>query len=171
MGVFASIPRTPMAKKKPPANFSPRIANRRATYDYHISDKLEVGIKLRGTEVKSVRLGHVSLAEGYVGIDPKAMTLQLFNVDIAHYPQAGPIQHEPKRTRTLLAHKREINSLFGKTTAKGVTLVPLALYFKNGMAKLEIGVGVGKKQQDKRQDIRKAEADREIRRAMTRKIL
>lgn len=158
-------------RKKTTHNFSPRIVNRRATHDYHISDKLEVGIKLLGTEVKSVRHSHVSLAEGYVGIDPKSMTLQLFNVDIAHYAQAGPIQHDPKRIRTLLAHKREINSLFGKTTAKGVTLVPLAMYFKNGTAKLEIGVGVGKKQQDKRQDIKKAEADREIRRAMTRQIL
>jgi SsrA-binding protein len=161
-----------MAKsKKPNPNFAPRIVNRKARHDYHISDTLEVGIKLRGTEVKSVRHSHVSLAEGYVGVDPKTMTLQLFNVDIAHYAQAGPIQHEPKRTRALLAHKREIKSLFGKTTAKGTTLVPLALYFKNGMAKLEVGVGTGKKQQDKRQDIRKAEADREIRRAMTRKIL
>ena len=161
-----------MAKqKKSKINFSPRIVNRRATHDYHISDTLEVGIRLLGTEVKSVRHAHVSLAEGYVGIEPKSMTMQLFNVDIAHYAQAGPIQHEPKRTRTLLAHKREINSLYGKTTAKGVTIIPLAMYFKDGMAKLEIGVGVGKKQQDKRQDIKKAEADREIRRAMTRKIL
>ena len=161
-----------MAKnKKQKHNYAPRIFNRRATFDYHISDKLECGIKLLGTEVKAVRLGLVSLAEGYVAIDPKTEQLQLLNVDIAHYPQAGPIQHEPKRIRPLLAHKREIRSLFGKTTAKGVTLVPMAMYFVRGMAKLEVGVGTGKKQQDKRQDIRKAEADREIRRAMTRKIL
>ncbi len=157
--------------KKSAHNFAPRIVNRRARHDYHLSDELEVGIKLLGTEVKSVRLGHVSLAEGYVGIDPRSLTLQLFNVDIAHYPQAGPVQHDPRRVRTLLAHKREINSLLGKTTAKGVTLVPLALYFKDGRAKLEIGVGVGKKQQDKRQDLKKKEADREMQRAMTRKIL
>jgi len=161
-----------MAKKKKNIhNFAPRILNRRATYDYDISDKLEVGIKLLGTEVKSVRHSHVSLAEGYVAVDPRTMTLQLFNVDIAHYAQAGPIQHDPKRVRTLLAHKREINNLFGKTTAKGVTLVPMAMYFKNGMAKRQIGGGVGKKQADKRQDIRIKEADRDIRRAMTRKIL
>ncbi|MEM8738114.1 MAG: SsrA-binding protein SmpB [Planctomycetota bacterium] len=161
-----------MAKRKKPAhNFAPRIVNRRATYDYAITDRLEVGLRLRGTEVKSVRHSHVSLAEGYVAVNPKAMTLELYNVDIAHYPQAGPIQHEPKRVRQLLAHKREIRNLFGKTTAKGVTLVPLAIYFKNGMAKLEIGVGTGKKQADKRQDIRKKEAERDIRRAMTRKTL
>ena len=161
-----------MAKgKKKSQNFSPRIVNRKATHDYHISETLEVGIKLLGTEVKSVRHAHVSLAEGYVAVDPRSMTLQLMNVDIAHYPQAGPIQHEPKRTRTLLAHKREINNLFGKTTAKGVTLIPMAMYFKDGRAKLEVGVGTGKKQQDKRQDIRKKEADMEMRRAMTRKVL
>jgi SsrA-binding protein len=161
-----------MAKgKKNNPNFAPRIVNRKARHDYDIGDTLEVGIALRGTEVKSVRHGHVSLAEGYVGVDPKSMTLQLFNVDIAHYPQAGPIQHEPKRTRDLLAHKREIKSLFGKTTAKGVTLVPLALYFKDGRAKLEVGVGTGRKQHDKRQDLRKKEADKEIRRAMARKVL
>ena len=160
-----------MARKKPAHNYAPRIVNRRATHDYLISDKLEVGVKLLGSEVKSVRLGHVSLAEGYVAIDPKKLTLQLFNVDIAHYPQAGPLQHDPKRIRTLLAHKREINSLLGKTSAKGVTLVPMAMYFVDGRIKLEIGVGVGKKHYDKRQDLKKAEADREMRRAMARQIL
>ncbi len=158
-------------KKKSKNNFSPCILNRRATHDYDITDKLEVGIKLLGTEVKSVRHSHVSLAEGYVAVNPHAMTLQLFNVDIAHYAQAGPFQHDPKRTRLLLAHKREINHLYGKTTAKGVTIIPLAMYFKNGMAKLEIGVGVGRRQADKRQDIRKKEAEQEIRRGMTRQIL
>ena len=160
-----------MPPKKSAHNYSPRIVNRRAHFDYHLSDQVEVGLKLLGTEVKSIRLGHVSLAEGYVAIDPKRMTLQLFNVDIALYPHGGPLQHEPKRIRTLLAHKREIASLLGKTSAKGVTLVPLAMYFKDGRAKLEIGVGTGKKQQDKRQDIKKKEADREMKRAMTRKIL
>ncbi len=160
-----------MARKKTAHNFAPRIVNRRATHDYAISDKLEVGVKLLGSEVKSVRLGHVSLAEGYVAIDPKRLTLQLFNVDIAHYPQAGPLQHDPKRVRTLLAHKREINSLLGKTTAKGVTLVPMAMYFVDGRIKLEVGLGVGKKHYDKRQDLKKAEADRDIRRAMARQVL
>ncbi|MEM1107261.1 MAG: SsrA-binding protein SmpB [Planctomycetota bacterium] len=161
-----------MAKrKKPPRNFEPRILNRRAKHDYDISDKLEVGIKLLGTEVKSIRHGHASIAEGYVAVNIDAMHLQLYNVDIAHYPQAGPFQHDPKRVRTLLAHKREIKQLYGKTTAKGVTIIPLALYFKNGMAKLEIGVGVGRKQADKRQDIRKRDAENEIRKAMARKVM
>ncbi len=159
-----------MAKKKP-HNLSPRIANRRAHHDYHISEKLECGIQLRGTEVKSVRNGQVSLAEGYASVDPQTEELFLVNVEIAHYPHAGPLQHETKRKRRLLAHKRQIRSLIGTTSAKGVTLVPLAMYFSKGMIKVEIGVGVGKKTHDKRQDIRKKETDRDLRRAMTRKTL
>lgn len=161
-----------MAKrKKVKHNFSPMIVNRRAGRDYDITDKLEVGMKLLGTEVKSIRHSQISLAEGYVAVNPVAMTLQLFNVNIAHYPQAGPFQHDPKRVRLLLAHKREIKSLYGKTTAKGVTLIPLEVYFKNGMAKMKIGVGTGRRQADKRQDIRKKEAEKDMRKAMTRKII
>lgn len=160
-----------MAKKTKPANLSPRIDNRRARHDYHISDKLEVGVALLGSEVKSIRNGQVSLAEGYVAVNPKTEELELLNVDIALYPQAGVNQHEPRRTRKLLAHKREIRSLLGKTTAKGVTIVPLAMYFVRGRVKLEIGVGTGKKQHDKRQDLKKAAADREIRKAMSRKVI
>lgn len=159
-----------MAKKTKPANLSPRIANRRAHHDYHISEKLEVGIALRGSEVKSVRNSQVSLAEGYCAVDPKTEELVLYNVDIALYPQAGDRQHEPKRPRKLLAHKRQIRSLMGKTTAKGVTIVPLAMYFSKGLIKLEIGIGTGKKTQDKRQDMKKRDADKEIRRAMSRRV-
>jgi len=157
---------------KKPDNFSPRIANRRALHDYHIGDKIEVGIQLKGTEVKSIRHGNVSLAEGFALVDPRKMELFLHDVDIAHYQQAPPdAQHETKRPRKLLAHKREIESLFGKTTAKGVTLVPLAMYFKGGKVKVEIGVGTGKSHHDKRQDIKKRDADQEIRRGMTRKVI
>lgn len=160
-----------MAKKKKPQNLSPRIVNRRATHDYHISETLECGIQLRGTEVKSVRNGQVSLAEGYAMVDMKTEQLFLMNVEISHYPHAGPVQHEPKRTRKLLVHKKQIHSLIGKTTAKGATLVPMAMYFSKGMIKLEIGLGTGKKSHDKRQDIKKKETDRDLRRAMTRKRL
>ena len=161
-----------MAKKKPQKrNLSPRISNRRAHHDYHISDRIEVGIALRGSEVKSVRNGQVSLAEGYVYVDPKTEELILANVEISHYPHAGPTQHEPKRSRKLLAHKRQIQHLRGKTTAKGTTLVPVAMYFKDGLIKLEIGVGVGKRSYDKRQDMKKREARREIERGMTRRRL
>jgi len=159
-----------MAKQKK-ENLTPRVDNRRARHDYHILDKLECGIALRGSEVKSIRNGGVSLTEGYARVDPKKRELWLVDVDIAPYAQAGENQHEPKRVRKLLAHKREIDQLITATQAKGATLVPLALYFVRGMAKVEIGVALGKKQHDKRQDIKKREADREIRRGMTRKRL
>ena len=159
-----------MAKKKND-NRSPRIVNRRAHHDYLISDKLEVGVVLRGSEVKSVRNGQVSLAEGFAKVE-RSGELWLLNVDIAHYPQAGLAdQHEPKRPRKLLAHRREILKLEGQTSSKGSTLIPLAMYFVRGKVKLEIGVASGKKHHDKRQDIRKREAEREIRRGMTRKVL
>lgn len=158
-----------MAKHPQTKNLSPRIANRRATHDYHISEKLEVGIVLRGSEVKSVRQGQVSLAEGYVMIDLKTEQLILSGVEISRYLHAGQVQHETKRPRKLLAHKRQIRHLMGKTTAKGTTIVPLAMYFSRGLIKLEIGIGVGKKTYDKRQDMKKREARREIDRAMTRR--
>ena len=151
------------------ANMSPRIANRRATHDYHISDKLEVGIELRGTEVKSIRNGQVSLAEGFARVEPGTEELILYNVEISQYPHAGEHQHEPKRARKLLAHKRQILELMDKTSAKGATIIPLAMYFLRGRVKLEIGVGTGKQHQDKRQDIKKRDADREIRRAMSKR--
>lgn len=154
-----------------PENLSPRIANRRATHEYHILEKLECGIALRGTEVKSVRNARVSLAEGYARIDPKTRELWLCDVDIATYPPAGPHQHEPKRQRKLLAHKRQIESMAGRLTSSGLTLVPLAMYFSRGMIKVELGLAQGKKQHDKRQDIKKQQADRDIRRGMTRKVL
>ena len=160
-----------MAKKKPdkPKNLSPRIANRRAFHDYHIGEKFEVGIVLVGSEVKSIRNGQVSLAEGFAMIEPATMELWLHNVEIAPYPHAGPQhQHVPKRTRKLLAKKREIRTIHDKHIVKGVSLVPLAMFFVRGKVKLEIGVGTGKKAFDKRQDMKKRDADREIRRGMTR---
>ena len=147
---------------------APRILNRRATHDYHISDKLEVGIILRGSEVKSIRQGRVSLQEGFAMIDPNTLQLTLFNVEITPYDHAGPTtNHEGKRARGLLAHKRQILKLQKESLGKGSTIVPLAMYFVRGKVKLEIGVGVGKKEFDKRADIKKREADRAISRAMS----
>lgn len=158
-------------KKQTQHSFAPRIVNRKAHHDYHIGDTLECGVSLLGSEVKSVRLGRVSLAEGYVSVDERAGRLTLHNVDIALYPHAGEHQHAPKRPRTLLAHKREIAKLAGQVSTKGATLVPMAMYFVRGRIKLEVGVGTGKKQFDKRQDLKKKQSDRDIQRAMTRKIL
>jgi SsrA-binding protein len=150
-------------------NLSPRIANRRAFHDYHIDEKLEVGIVLTGSEVKSIRHGNVSLAEGFARIEPATMALLLHDVDIATYPQAGDRNHERKRPRKLLAHKRQIDKLATATAAKGATLIPLAMYFSDrGIVKVEIGVATGKHHHDKRADLKKKADQREIDRAMSR---
>jgi len=160
-----------MGKKKSKKTTSPRIVNRKARHNFHILEALEVGIILTGSEVKSTRDGQVSLGEGFARIEPATNELFLHNVHIAPYSHAGENGHDPDRTRKLLAHKREIKRLSVLTSSKGATLIPLSMYFLRGRAKLEIGVGVGKKQDDKRQDLKKREAQRDIQRAMTRKRL
>ena len=160
-----------MAKKKDKKTTAARIENRKARYNYHILETLEVGIVLGGSEVKSARGGQVSLGEGFARVDPASMELFLHGVHISPYAHAGPNGHQPDQTRKLLAHKREINRLYDLTSGKGPTLVPLAMYFVRGRAKLLLGVGVGKKQYDKRQDMKKRDAQKDIRRAMTRKRL
>ncbi len=160
-----------MAKGKRDAAHEPRIANRRAHHDYHVHESLEVGLVLLGSEVKSIRAGQVSLGEGFARVEPATGEMFLYNVDISPYAQAGPLGHEPKRPRKLLAHKRQIAKLLTATGAKGFTLIPLAMYFVRGKVKLEIGVCSGKRQSDKREDMKKKDADRSIRQAMTRKRL
>lgn len=157
-----------MPRKNPPTPSEPTIENRRARHTYFIEETLECGIRLLGSEVRSVRNGQVSLAEGYARatVDPPSFTLH--GVHIAEYAPAAARQHEPTRVRALLAHRREIRSLANAASEKGVTLVPLKMYFVRGRAKLLIGVGRGKRYADKRQDIDKQQARREIRRAMTR---
>lgn len=160
-----------MAKKNTP-NYSPRIVNRRARHDYHIIEKIEVGIALQGSEVKSIRHSQVSLAEGYATINPNTLELFLHDVSITAYQHAASdTGHEPTRTRKLLAHKQQIKKLLGITSVRGTTLVPLALYFVRGRVKLELGVGQGKRQFDKRQSLKKRDAQRDINRAMTRRRL
>ena len=158
-----------MAAKKKKQSNQPRIENRKARYDYHIFDTLECGIKLVGTEVKSVRQGRVTLSEGYVRASEVPLSLELHSIHISTYPPAGPKQHAPTRTRTLLAHKREIKKLAIETREKGITLVPLKMYFLNGRAKLLIGVARGKQHADKRQDLAKRQAQRDIQRAMSKR--
>lgn len=157
---------------QPNKTHSPRIVNRKARHDYHILDTLEVGVVLQGSEVKSVRNGQVSLAGGYARVESPSMELYLYDVDIAPYAHAvGPYAHEPKRPRKLLAHKHQIAKLLGQTSAKGVTIVPLEMYFVRGRVKLTLGVAEGKKAYDKRQTLKKTEADRQIRRGLTRKVI
>jgi SsrA-binding protein len=154
---------------KPKAAPEPEIHNRKARHDYTISDTLECGIKLTGTEVKAIRAGRASIAEGYVRAEEDPPTLTLFSAHIDEYPPAGAAaQHAPTRSRPLLAHKREIRKLARAAAEKGVTLVPLKMYFKEGRIKLLVGVGKGKKQHDKRSDIKKRDAQRDIERALAR---
>jgi SsrA-binding protein len=145
-------------------NLSPRIDNRRAFHQYFITHKIECGMVLLGSEVKSLRNGKAQLAESYASVDRGELILHGCHID--PYEKAH-IGHEPLRERKLLVHKRELVKIEGELEVKGTTLIPLAIYFKGGMAKLELGVARGKQQHDKRQSIKKKEQDREIRRAMS----
>jgi SsrA-binding protein len=156
-----------MSKGKGGGGDAPRISNRRATHDYFISAKLECGVALVGSEVKSLRDGKAQLQDAYARIENGE--LFLYGAHIDPYEKAAlAYNHDPRRPRKLLAHRREIKKLEGETSIKGTTLIPLAIYFKGGRAKVEIGVGRGKQQHDKRDAIRKKEMDREVRRAMSR---
>jgi SsrA-binding protein len=138
--------------------------NRKAYHDYHIQENLEAGIVLKGSEIKSVRGGKVNLSDAYA--KPENGELWLYNSHIASYDAASYNTHEPTRPRKLLLHRKEINTLVGKVTQKGLTLVPLKLYIKHGVAKVELGVAKGKKAYDKREAIARRDADREVERAM-----
>jgi len=155
--------------KKDAANLSPTIENRRARHDYFIGETLEVGIALQGSEVKAVRAGQVSLAEGYVSVKGDPLSLTLLNVDIGEYAPSANLGHRPKRSRALLAKRGEIRRLAKAIDQKGKTIVPLKLYFKQGWAKLLIGVAEGKQAHDKRQAIGKRDAQRDIDRALSRR--
>ena len=151
---------------KPRHNDSPRISNRRALHEYFISAKLECGIALVGSEVKSLRDGKAQLQDAYAHVESGQLYLHGAHID-PYEKAALAYNHDPRRPRKLLAHRREIKKLEGETSVKGTTLIPLAIYFKNGRAKVEIGVARGKHQHDKRDAIRKKEMDRELRRAMS----
>ena len=158
-----------MGNKKPIK--SPVIDNRRARHDYNIEDTLEVGIVLKGSEVKSIRNGQASLAEGWIRASLRPLELSLHGVHIAEYSHAHATkQHLPTRTRILLAHKREITKLATFTNSQGHTLVPLKMYFSNNKAKVLLGLASGKRKSDKRQDLAKKAAKREMDRAMKRRI-
>ena len=139
--------------------------NKRAHFDYLISDKYEAGLVLLGGEVKSVRAGHISLKESFVTI--KESELFLTNAHISFYKQAGEVKnYNPTRPRKLLLRKSEIKHLIGKLRIAGLTLVPLRVYTKKRLLKLEFGIGKGKNKFDKREDIKKKDADRSIQRAL-----
>jgi SsrA-binding protein len=141
--------------------------NRKARYNYSIQDVFEAGVVLTGTEVKSLRLGRASLVDGFATIDDGEVFLR--NVHIPEYTQGSWTNHEPRRVRKLLLHRAEIARLIGKTKESGLTLVPLSLYFSDGKVKVEIALAAGKKSYDKRQDLAKRDADREVRKALGRR--
>src|SRR2546423_113843 len=140
--------------------------NRRAYHDYFIDKKYEAGVMLTGTEVKSVRNGRTNLRDGFVRIGNGEAWLE--NVHISPYAQGNPMNHQPMRPPKLLLHRKEISSLIGKVKQKGYTLIPLRMYFSRNHAKVEIGLGRGKRQYDKREAIAEREAKREIARAVRR---
>ena len=140
--------------------------NRKAYHNYHIQETFEAGIVLKGSEIKSIREGKVNLSDAYA--KPENGELWLHNSHIASYDAASYNTHEPVRPRKLLLHRKEIDILAGKVVQKSLTLVPLKLYIKHGVAKVELGVARGKKAYDKRETIARRDAEREVERAMKR---
>ncbi|MCK4403045.1 MAG: SsrA-binding protein SmpB [Dehalococcoidia bacterium] len=145
-------------------DFRTITVNRKAYHDYHIQEIVEAGIVLKGSEIKSIREGKVNLRDAYA--KPENGELWLYNSHIASYDAASYNTHEPTRPRKLLLHKKEIDSLAGKVMQQRLTLVPLKLYIKHGIAKIELGVAKGKRIYDKREAIARREAGREIERAL-----
>jgi SsrA-binding protein len=142
-------------------------SNRKARHDYTILDTYEAGVMLQGTEVKSLRLGRASLVDAFATVDEGEIFLR--NVHIPEYTQGSWTNHEPRRTRKLLLHRSEIERLIGKTREGGLTLVPLRMYFSDGKVKVELALARGKKSYDKRNDLAKRDAQREISRAVGRR--
>lgn len=138
--------------------------NRRARFEYHIDESVEAGLVLTGSEVKSLRAGKAQLKDSYGRLFKGE--LWLFNAHISEYDPSAQFGHEPTRSRKLLLHRREIDRLTGKMKEKGLTLIPLRIYFKNGRAKVELGLARGKKLHDKRDSIKERETKREMDRAM-----
>ncbi len=142
--------------------------NRKAYHNYHVADSVEAGMALTGSEIKSIRAGQVNLSDAYVR--PEKGELWLLNAHIARYEAGSYLSHEPTRARKLLLHRKEIRSLGSRVAEKGLTLVPLRLYLKDNLAKLEIALAKGKKLYDKRDSLLRHEAEREMGRAVKRKL-
>jgi SsrA-binding protein len=142
----------------------PIADNRKAFHDFHILETFEAGVALLGTEVKSIREGRVNLRDSFARVEQGEVFL--YNVHISSYSHRGYADHEPLRRRKLLLKKQEIRKLIGKTVERGMTLVPVRLYFKNSRVKVALGLAKGKQARDKRETIRAREADRETRAAM-----
>ncbi|AIT60491.1 SsrA-binding protein SmpB [Corynebacterium doosanense] len=157
-----------MGKKKKKQGSNVIATNRKARHDYAILDTYEAGIVLVGTEIKSLRDGKASLVEAFATIDNGEVWLR--NLHIPEYSMGSWTNHSPRRTRKLLLHRREIDTIFGKVRDGNRTLVPLSLYLKDGRVKVELGLAQGKQDYDKRQSIKKRTEEREVVREMGRKI-
>ncbi|MGH3797491.1 MAG: SsrA-binding protein SmpB [Pseudonocardiaceae bacterium] len=142
-------------------------SNRKARHDYAILDTYEAGIVLTGTEVKSLRAGRASLVDGFASVEDGEVWLR--GVHIPEYNQGSWTNHEPRRTRKLLLHRKEIERLIGKTRESGLSLVPLSMYFADGKVKVEVALARGKRSYDKRADLARRDADREVRRVLGRR--
>jgi SsrA-binding protein len=154
-----------MAQDKKDRTEKVAATNRKAFHDYAIEERLEAGIVLQGTEVKSLREGRVNLRDSYASVDKGVV--RLHNCHISPYSHGNIMNHNPLRARTLLLHKKEIRKLIGQTQLKGLTLVPLRIYFSpRGHAKVELALARGKKEYDRRETIKEREAGREMERAM-----
>jgi SsrA-binding protein len=156
----------PVEKKEGDSGIKVVARNRRARHDYDLLEKVEAGMVLTGTEVKSLRNGKANLEDAYAEVDRDE--IWLLGCDIPEYVQANRMNHVPKRPRKLLLHRREINKLKIKSGEKGYTLVPLSLYFKKGIAKVELCIAKGRKTFDKREAVKTRDAKRDIDRAMRR---
>ena len=155
------------AGKDPKSDRVQLAANRRARHDYHIGDRFEAGMVLTGTEVKAIREGRIQLKDGYVEIrDGEAW---LIGAHISPYTHGNRENHAPERDRKLLLRRREIDKLYGRTQLRGATIVPLSVYLRGNLIKLEIALAEGKKRYDKREDERRKEMDREAREAIGRR--
>jgi len=160
----AKPPKKPVKKKRDASGEQVVAQNRAASYNYHLLEKIEAGMALAGTEVKALRAGQANLRDAYAEV--RGGSVWLVNCHIPQYLPGGPFNHEPLSRRRLLLHKREIEKLFGKTQQKGLTLVPLRIYFRNGIAKCELALAQGKKKWDRRQAEREKESRREINEAI-----
>jgi SsrA-binding protein len=155
-----------MAKRPEDKKAADRLVadNRKAFHDYHILETFEAGVVLQGTEVKSIRDGRVNLRDSYARVEGDEVFV--YNIHISPYTHRGYADHEPTRRRKLLLHRQEIRKLIGKTVEKGMTLVPVRLYFKNNRVKVAVSLAKGKQVHDKREAIKRRETDRETRAAV-----
>lgn len=142
----------------------PLAQNRKASHDYFIEETIEAGLVLKGTEIKSIRARRVAINDAHIRIVNGEA--ELINMHVALYEQGNQFNHEPTRTRKMLMHRKEIDRLYGITKQKGYTLIPLRIYIKNGFAKVLVGLGKGKKQYDKRHDLKDKQMKRDVDRAL-----